>query len=201
MLIAGIGSRKTPPEILEIMTQLGTWVREKKGWIRSGHCLGADIAFEEGAKERTIVYLPEKNFNNNKRYYTVPKQILSYNQAPDNARIRAQQSINKYHPTHGNGLSDYQRLLFGRNYFQIFGFKNKIVDAVVCWCKLTKKGKNKGRALGGTALAINMARDYDIPVINLWEERYEMTPKEMIPKIAKELILKASDENTYIRHI
>ncbi len=46
---AGIGSRKTPEEILVIMTHIAVRMRNL-GWVlRSGCALGADTAFENGA--------------------------------------------------------------------------------------------------------------------------------------------------------
>lgn len=37
MIITGIGSRETPPEILIEMTKLGKYVLEKGHFLRSGH--------------------------------------------------------------------------------------------------------------------------------------------------------------------
>lgn len=62
-IIAGIGSRETPSTILDAMTFIGLWCRENNIWVRSGHAQGADWAFECGAQENCIAYLPWKGFN------------------------------------------------------------------------------------------------------------------------------------------
>ena len=62
---AGIGSRKTPPEILEAMTRIAAEL-ERRDWIlRSGGADGADLAFESGVQDAAHkeVYLPWKSFN------------------------------------------------------------------------------------------------------------------------------------------
>ncbi len=48
---AGIGSRKTPPEMMSLMTDLAARL-EEQGWIlRSGGAIGADSAFQLGVKD------------------------------------------------------------------------------------------------------------------------------------------------------
>ena len=56
-LFSGIGSRKTPLEICKIMTRIGEKLQEKGYILRSGAAIGADKAFELGAKTKEI-YLP-----------------------------------------------------------------------------------------------------------------------------------------------
>lgn len=59
MIYTGIGSRETPPEIQEIMTNYARKL-DKLGFIlRSGGAMGADTAFEKGSTNKEI-YLPWK---------------------------------------------------------------------------------------------------------------------------------------------
>ena len=61
LVYAGIGSRQTPPEMLEAMTELAREL-ERSGWhLHSGGADGADTAFENGTtKAGRTVYLPWK---------------------------------------------------------------------------------------------------------------------------------------------
>ena len=45
---AGIGSRETPPQVLEQMRKIGTFLAERHYVLRSGGAKGADTAFELG---------------------------------------------------------------------------------------------------------------------------------------------------------
>ena len=46
MTYAGIGSRETPIEVLELMTKASTWLGSKGYTLQSGGAIGADMAFE-----------------------------------------------------------------------------------------------------------------------------------------------------------
>jgi len=51
---AGIGARATPPEILSLMTR-AAFALTKRGYVlRSGHAIGADSAFERGARSAPV---------------------------------------------------------------------------------------------------------------------------------------------------
>lgn len=157
--IAGIGSRKTPKVMMDLIALLGRWCLEMGIWVRSGHAPGADYAWECGAQDRTIVYLPWWSFNKDDRYHT--KNIVLWDEVDLMMRQRALASISKYHPHHER-LNAGGTKLMARNYFQVFGTKPepKPVDAVVCW---TPGGNGKG----GTGQAIRMAKSHNIPVIDL----------------------------------
>ena len=51
---AGIGTRVTPPAVLERMTNIGMLLAMQGFVLRSGGARGADRAFEEGAVTRSI---------------------------------------------------------------------------------------------------------------------------------------------------
>jgi hypothetical protein len=137
---AGIGSRRrTPEDILKLMTQTATKL-ELSGYIlRSGHAQGADQAFEVG------VTLKE-----NKEIYT-----------PKDATFEAIKLAAQYHP-YWDRCDDIVRKLHGRNSMIILGKNLKEpVNFVICF---TPDGKNSG----GTGIALNIAEGHNIPVFNLY---------------------------------
>lgn len=139
----GIGSRNTPEEILNFMTDIAKWL-SSKGWIlRSGGADGADKAFEKGSLASNIYY------------------------ANDTTKA-AMEIASQFHPA-WNRCSDYAKKLHGRNAFQILG-KNLSTPSkmVICWtpdgCKSHKARTIKS---GGTGTAISIADKYNVPIFNL----------------------------------
>lgn len=157
--IAGVGARKTPNNILTLMTAIGAWCRSMGIWVRSGHADGADLAFEKGAEDFTIVYMPWAGFNWNKKFHS-PNVIMPSDVSAE-AATRAQQSVRDYHPN-ASRLSSVAFGFMVRNYYQIMGTKPepKPVDAVVCWTP-------KGSGSGGTGQAIRLANAHNTPVLDL----------------------------------
>lgn len=142
---AGIGSRKTPKNILDQMTALADQLA-KCGWtLRSGGAKGADTAFEQGASKKDI-FLPTGDI-------------------PDEAfEIAA-----KYHPTWG-GLKSYVKRLHARNVQQILGANLECkVKFVVCWTPDGAETETT-KETGGTGQAIRIANAYFVPVFNLANE-------------------------------
>lgn len=143
---AGIGSRKTPSDILRLMKAIGRNLADK-GWIlRSGGAAGADYAFEQGAKSvygaKTEIYLAS-----------------AANQA-------ALDLAAKFHPA-WDACSDYAKRLHARNCFQVLGRDlNTPSKFIICWTPDGSEGETT-QATGGTGQAIRIAHHYDIPIFNL----------------------------------
>ena len=163
MIIAGVGSAKTPQDILDIMTQIAKRVKDDGGWVRTGHFKGADQAFQRGAGKNSVVYLPYLDFNAN-----IPMQTQNF---MDLGKVReldpevhrfATHSVYKYHPAY-KGLGHEAKIRLAVSYLQILGLKGVPVDAVVCWTENYKNGRPKGVA----SQTVRIAEDYGIPVINL----------------------------------
>jgi hypothetical protein len=155
MIIAGIGSRQTPKDVLVAFEQFAA--RASSGpngaWFRSGHADGADYAFEKGAREKCIVYLPWDGFNHQ-------LQIVGKAQALNFVDDDALKIVAEHEP-YATNCSNGVKLLKCRNVFQILGRDmRKKSDLVVCWTP-------GGNASGGTGLAIKIARRNDIPVIDI----------------------------------
>lgn len=148
---AGIGSRKTPDDILDLMTGIAGKLSLQDYTLRSGHADGADQAFELGAFGKAEIYLPWQGFNKD-------REILGEAILP---QAWATPIAEKAHPR-WKYLSRSAKLLHARNVHQIFGkeiFSEKSVF-VVCW---TKNAKGEG----GTGQAIRLCKDLAIPVFDL----------------------------------
>jgi hypothetical protein len=147
---AGIGSRETPLEVLNLFNTIGEFLVSKKFILRSGGAKGADKAFEDGCnivnglKE---IYLPWDRFEG-----SLSKFIVSNPKAFEIAK--------KYHPN-WDSLSYGAKKLQARNSHQILGNDlNTPSQFVVCWTK-------NGQGSGGTGQAIRIANDYNIPILDV----------------------------------
>jgi len=143
---AGIGSRETPPDILALMTKVAQYLSSQDYTLRSGGADGADTAFERGAGDKKEIYLPWKGFNKSRsQLYNVPEQALLV--------------ASKIHPA-WDKCTQAARKLHGRNILQVLGADlNTPVEFVLCWTK-------DGKEIGGTATAMRLAREKEIPVFN-----------------------------------
>jgi len=103
----GVGSRDTPPHILDIMTKLATKLSPHYT-LRSGGATGADSAFEKGAEFAVIYYA-------------------------NDATPEAIQLASQYHPA-WHRCSDYVRRLHGRNSFQVLSQDlTTPSEFLLCW--------------------------------------------------------------------
>lgn len=156
---AGIGSRETPDDILELMEAIAAELREHGYTLRSGHADGADKAFEKGSQGNNQIWLPWQGFN----YADDGLVKTGHFHIRDN--WVADKVAAHYHPN-WMACSDSARKLLTRNVYQILGPGLGVVQHdtmsrfVVCWTK-------DGKASGGTGQAIRIAEGYEIPVFNL----------------------------------
>jgi hypothetical protein len=163
---AGIGSRKTPDHILNIMSHIGAYLFGEGWTLRSGHADGADKAFEQGADdqrhmadahfEKKEIYLPWKGFNGSTSTLHPERYPFSGQEISMAANV---------HPN-WRACSPSAQRMHTRNVRQILGLEAIHgpvvipVKFVVCWT-------DKGLLKGGTAQAIRIAQSCNIPVINL----------------------------------
>lgn len=164
MYYTGIGARKTPKRIQDIMTDIAKYL-SKQGWIlRSGHAQGADQAFERGCLDNSEIYLPWKGFEGSDSDLIV-KEKLAFDIAE------------KHHPYWRN-LSQGAKKLQARNSHQIFGKDLKSPSSfVICWTE-------GGKMVGGTAQALRIAESWNIPIFNLG--KYEdLSDSEITDKVMK----------------
>jgi hypothetical protein len=138
---AGIGSRQTPKLILDFIKLFAMRLGDMGWQLRSGGAMGADIAFERGARasrmgDQPIIYRPE------------------------DATDKAIELASRYHPN-WQACDEYARKLHGRNAMIVLGQAlNYPVNKVVCWTR-------DGRTDGGTGMGIRIAMDYKIPIVNM----------------------------------
>ncbi|ADG59944.1 DprA-like DNA recombination-mediator protein [Acinetobacter phage Acj9] len=147
MKYAGIGSRATPLEILRIMRQIAAEL-EKAGYTcRTGGALGADKAFIDGAPSTTELWLPWDGYN-------------GYSSDNPEPTEREERFASKYHPN-WKACKSGARKMHARNCNIALGANlDDPVDFIVCWTP-------NGEMTGGTAQALRVAIDYDIPIYNL----------------------------------
>lgn len=150
---AGVGARATPEPVLATMTKLaGSLART--GWhLTSGGAHGADTAFANGAPAgRKTIYLPWPAYN---EHVGPDCYILSSDELAACLDIAS-----RMHPA-WNRCSATVRKLHARNAAILLGSTlDRPVDAVVCWTE-------RGAITGGTGMALRIAADYRIPVLNL----------------------------------
>lgn len=108
-LYAGIGSRKTPDNIMRIMTKIAKKLNSQGYILRSGGAQGADSAFESGANNLKEIFMARD---------AIPEAI---------------KLASKFHPA-WHKCNDYARKLHGRNAMIILG-KDLItpVEFTVCY--------------------------------------------------------------------
>lgn len=155
MIITGIGSRQTPKDVLVAFEQFARKASSgpNGAWFRSGHADGADYAFEKGAREKCVVYLPWDGFN-----HELP--IVGIAQALNFVDPDAFKLVKDHEPYAAN-CSNGVQLLKCRNVFQVLGRnRDSCSDLVICWTP-------GGVGSGGTGLAIKLARRVGIPVVDV----------------------------------
>jgi hypothetical protein len=168
---AGIGSRKTPDYILDLMEQLGNRLREDGMILRTGHAPGADQAFERGAGAQAQIFLPWKTFQQDVGFgASLDDGVVRYPTIFNDPSPQAFDIARAVHPAWDYLTLGAQRL-HARNVHQIVGPDTALptpVEFVLCWTE-------DGEKIGGTATALQLAEDRDIPIYNLAnEDDYDM---------------------------
>jgi hypothetical protein len=160
---AGVGSRATPPEILEVMARAARALA-RRGWVlRTGLAQGADQAFYRGARGCGPVelYLPWPLFGADA--HTPGEREVFVLGSPGGAALELARSI---HPA-WERLSVGAQRLHARNCHQLLGPQlDSPARLVICW---TPDGSLDGaaRRTGGTGQALRIARRHGIAVLNL----------------------------------
>lgn len=156
-IYAGIGARKTPPEVLQVMTALASRMEEEDWKLRSGGAAGADSAFEAGVTNpaNRAIYLPGSTFN--QRSAQMPGM---HNSTRLPGWQQALETVAEYHPA-PERLSPFAKNLMARNAMQMLGPRmDRPADLVVAYTP-------GGQVTGGTGQALRMAGNLGIPVRNL----------------------------------
>lgn len=150
MIFTGVGSRSTPPEILEKMKAIAKFLSERGYTLRSGGADGADSAFEQGATKKEI-FLPWNNYNGRK------VDNISFFSELSAKHFTLAESM---HPAWDKCSQGAKKLHAGTTQ-QILGKDlDTPCDFVVCWTK-------DGKLVGGTSTALRLSELNNIPVFNL----------------------------------
>ena len=158
MHYAGVGSRQTPPSVLQLMRRIARRLAELGYTLRTGGAEGADTAFAQGALEAggaVELYLPWPGFRNwteapNLRIHTgAPPPALAEARAAHPAWERTRPAVRKLHGRNA-------RILLGPDL-------DDPVRFVVLW--------TPGGPVGGTGVAWRIAERHGVPVIHLGEGR------------------------------
>lgn len=172
LIYAGIGSRRTPDEVLWQMDELGTALARAAWTLRSGGAPGADQAFEAGcdraagAKE---IFVPWSGFEG--RISGAPGVYVGVGP-------RALELAKLYHPA-WDRCSRGAQLLHGRNGYQVLGWRlDNPCTLVICWTP-------DGRLEGGTAQALRIAQAFKIPVMNLGCEQGQKQRLNLLKELAR----------------
>ena len=170
---AGIGSRKVPLEIGQIMTELASELEEMGYWLRSGGANGSDQYFQSGVKNNAQIWLPRMESNKD---FTDQFPQHEYRLVGDHCTCgepddEAWDSVEKFHPNFKKmeelGKVDWNKFstflhYHSRNYRIVKGLGESDSEFVICW---TPEGSDKS----GTGQALRIARHYNIPIYNLYD--------------------------------
>lgn len=168
---SGIGSRRTPDNVLAEMTTIATYFQDTFT-LRSGGCIpGADKAFEDGVtNSNKEIFLHEKGgFGNPSPLYYVSDKALKI--------------AEHFHPV-WHILGRKARLLMGRNSYQVLGLNlDDPVKFVLCYTPDgIEDAKSRTKDSGGTAQAIAIADHLGIPVINMKNKLWQYKLDNVINK-------------------
>lgn len=189
---AGIGSRKTPPEIGYWMNEIGSFMASKDWILRSGAADGADSEFERGCgngpKE---IYLPWPEFRGHKSPLWWMCEHTSMTALVMAERVWNDRLKNGQVQVPWLSLKEVTKKFMIRNCYQVLGAQlNDASKLIICWTP-------DGEASGGTGQALWLAKminesqkiDANIKVLNLSNETHRETIRNMIKTDMNPLLL------------
>ena len=184
MTYAGIGSRETPKEVLELMTKAATWLEYKGYKLQTGYKRkqtngklveeGADKAFSDGTNNKELFGPDMANATTRNIAEEIHPNLKGMWSAVYNKWVS---KVGKEKATeYADGAIGLQE----RNTFQVFGAElDTAVDFVLFYAIETD---NPLRPKGGTGQAVEMARRKGIPTINMADKDWR---KELTKAISK----------------
>ena len=193
---AGIGSRETPPDALDLLYRASLWL-VANGWTcRSGGAQGADTACEDGALAALAddrlhpppggggleVYLPWPSFGRDSVHYQEITRLpgVTVRTLPTDAAVALAATV---HPA-WDGLRQGARKLHGRNSHQVLGSDlASPASMVLCWTKDGADGTPAHpvtRDTGGTGQALRLAVARGIPILNVARPDHRATVERTI---------------------
>lgn len=155
MIYSGIGSRKTPANILKRMTQTAKQLESMGYLLRTGGAVGADFAFAAGCTNKQI-FLPKNGYNCLQQ--TEQNIIVS---DPEIIK-KATEILKQVYPRY-DSVSELTKKLQIRNVYILLGeHLDKPSDFVCYWAE-----EVNGKPVGGTSIALKICDLFNIPTIKI----------------------------------
>jgi predicted NAD-dependent protein-ADP-ribosyltransferase YbiA (DUF1768 family) len=186
MTYAGIGSRETPQDVLDIMTKAATYLESLGYTLRSGGAAGADTAFEKGVKSKKQIFggFEETGEKEKKVAHEIHPDLKGTMNRSKNRKIKeklAEGATQKQAEKSGERSAWAVENLMARNTNQVFGENlDTPVDFVLAYDKSGWTGAGDRPSKGGTLQAIDMAYRKGIPVINMANDNWREQLKEVL---------------------
>ena len=195
---AGVGSRRTPPDVLDAMGDIAQTLGDAGTALSTGGAHGADKAFETGALRTDApitVHTPWPGYNGYRPGRDPETDIdIAHPNATETVAGRTYADLAQEHHPHWKRCSRGARALFLRNVSILAGALDDDggtlpVRAVIAY---TPNGLPVGREAGGTGHTLRTAASLDIPCVNLSPR----TPPErnaaalaLVPRIVRDAVL------------
>lgn len=166
----GVGSRTTPPFILELMYRIAFVFSCKYYFLRSGGAQGADDAFEAGSGPKQI-FVPWDGFQDRPMLWDIPDE--AYKMAEK--RYDEISRLEGIEPSLWKGMKFGVQSMHARNMQQVLGPQlDQPSEFVICWTPDGAEHHDElTRKTGGTGSAIWCASINGIDVINMAKEGWE----------------------------
>lgn len=166
---AGVGSRETPQDVLDNMTELAKELENEGYVLRSGGAEGADKAFYNGVQ----------NKKNAKIYFDTDIEHDVYGTAKT-----ANSLLRETHPRVDKVGAGRPTWLLARDGYQVFGDQFDSPAAfIICW---TNDGvtsyEQTSATTGGTGQAIRLASRKGIPVINMKDPNWRQQLDDVLQR-------------------
>ena len=170
---AGVGSRRTPPDVLHAMRDIARTLGDAGTALSTGGADGADKAFETGALRTDApitVHTPWPGYNGYRPGRDPETDIdIVHPQSTATVHGHAYADLAREHHPHWNRCGRGARALFTRNVSILAGARDEDgatlpVRAVIAY---TPNGLSVGREAGGTGHTLRTAAFLGIPRINL----------------------------------
>ena len=195
---AGVGSRRTPPDVLDAMGDIAQALGDAGSALSTGGAHGADKAFETGALRTDApitVHTPWPGYNGYRpgRHPETDIDIV-HPKSTETVAGRTYADLAQEHHPHWKRCSRGARALFLRNVSILAGALDDDggtlpVCAVIAY---TPNGLPVGREAGGTGHTLRTAASLDIPCVNLSPR----TPPEhnaaalaLVPRVVRNAVL------------
>lgn len=173
---ACIGSRETPENIVKLTVKFANILAELGYAIYSGGCpLGMDMGGYRGA------YSHPTSDKSKNRIYSSWEGMSGFRHCPDMGIYVPQNHFDNFQQAHDlglkargswNGLGRGGIAHHSRNPYQVLGDDlASPVDFVLTWAPYARKGAPYVK--GGTATAVQIAVDHNIPIYNLIDPELE----------------------------